>query len=65
MAWTKSTKNKITAHEIDRSISRIAQNVKYIIFEEGTFGLKHRLKTCLKLKSKTLVLNQKSGLRSN
>jgi len=55
MAWTKSTKNKITAHEIDRSISRIAQNVKYIIFEEGTFGLKHRLKTCLKLKSKTLV----------
>ena len=28
---------KKTACEIDRSVSRIAENVKYIIFDEGTF----------------------------
>jgi len=45
MTWTKSARNKRTACEIIRSISRIAENVKYITFELGTFGLKHRLKT--------------------
>jgi len=45
-AWIKSIKNrpKRTLPEINRSVSSIAENVKYVIFEEGTFGLKHRLK---------------------
>jgi len=36
MAWNKSNKNRPK-----RSVSRIAENIKYIIFEEGTIGLKH------------------------